>query len=111
MRAEILFTFYSFSVVFLILSLVFLAKYKRFQSEHINKTADIYLFGLVFLALYAFIGFLDSGKFIVESLLPSLYSDFEIYVDYLMIISNIFFVLLMSICYFISALLMKETPN
>ena len=111
MKAEIVFTLYLFSVLFFILSIVFLAKYKRFQSEHIIKTADVYLFGLVFLTLYSFVMFLDSGKFVVERLVPSLVSNFEVYINYLMLISNIFFILLMSICYLISVLLMKEAPN
>lgn len=109
MSLEILFfVLYILSTIFLILSLIFLIKYKKFQPDQINKSTDVYLFGLVFLSLYSFIMFLKSSEFIVEKFLPNFISNYEIYVNYLMLISNLSFVLLMSICYLIAVLLMKE---
>lgn len=110
MKLEIIFfILYFLSAVFLVLSVVFLAKYKKFQAEEINKSADVYLFGLLFLFLYTFIMLLDSGKFIIKKIIPSFFHDYALYVNYLMLISNLSFILLMSICYLIAVLLLKET--
>jgi len=82
MTLEILyFTMYLLSSVFIILSLIFLIKYKQFQPDQLSKSTDVYLFGLVFLFLYTFIIFLDSGKFILRCLCK-LFNDnfkFDIY--------------------------------
>ena len=112
MNLEFLFfALYLLSAIFLLLSLVFLAKYKKFQSEQINMSADVYLFGLFFLFLYTFTMFLDSGKFVIEKLLPSFLYNYDIYVNYLMIVSNLAFILLMSMCYLIAVLLMRENET
>ncbi|MBS3171313.1 hypothetical protein J4449_01735 [Candidatus Woesearchaeota archaeon] len=110
MTLEILyFTMYLLSSVFIILSLIFLIKYKQFQPDQLSKSTDVYLFGLVFLFLYTFIIFLDSGKFIIGNLFPSFLHNYVVYVNYLMTISNLTFILLMSICYLTAVLIMKET--
>ncbi|MEK6937131.1 MAG: hypothetical protein AABW58_03615 [Nanoarchaeota archaeon] len=110
MNLEMLFfILYLLSSLFLILSLVFLIKYKNYQPDTFNTSTDVYLFGLVFLFLYTFITFLDSGKFIIEKILPSFVNNYSIYINYLMTISNLSFILLMSISYLIAVLIMKET--
>lgn len=112
MELEILFfIIYLLSSFFLISSLFFLIKYKKFQPEHVNRGADAYLFGLLFLFLYTFIMLLDSGKFIIGKILPSFFHTFQIYVNYLAIISNLAFILLMSLCYLVAVLLIKENAS
>jgi|SRR3989344_2615695 len=105
------FTLYFFSLLFITLSMVTLAKYRRFQDKKILNSTNTYIFGLLFLAIYIFIATLNTGKFIVKELLINYYSSYIGYLNYLLIISELFIIIFMSVCYLITALLLKEINN
>ncbi len=109
MNLDIIYFFlYLFSSILLILSLIFLAKYRRFHDTMIINSINVYLFGLFFLFIYILIESFNYSNFIIKSLFPSYFSIINIYIKYLLIISNLFFILMISVCYLISVILLKE---
>ena len=104
----IYFSLYIVSSIFFLVSLIYLAKYKKFQDSRTLNSSDSYLLGLVFLVLYLFVNGLSYGSIIIKKIIPSYFNTFSMYLDYLVLISNLFFILMIGICFLISVILLKE---
>ena len=111
MMEYIYFVVYLLSFAFMSAGVVYMAKYRRFQDKKVSDSANAYIFGLMLFTIYVAIMMLDSGKFIVQGLLPGYYSEFNSYLFYLVLMGNLVIVILMSICYLVSVLLLKETKS
>lgn len=109
MNLDIIYFFlYLISAIFFLVSIVYLAKYKRFQDSRTLNGSDSYLFGLVFLVLYLLINGLSYGSSIIKMIIPGYFNTFSTYLNYLVLISNLFFILMISVCFLISVILLKE---
>ena len=99
---------YILSTLTLFASIVYLAKYRRFQSSKAIDGVNTYIFGLIFLFIYFSIQSLNFGIFIIEKIMPSYYNLFSQYINYLNLISGLFIVLMIAVCFLISVIILKE---
>ena len=104
----IYFILYFLSALVLIVSITYLVKYRKFQSHKAIDGVNSYIFGLIFLLIYLLIQTLDFGKFIFEKLLPSYFNSINVYINYLVLISNLSIILMIAVCFLISVLVLKE---
>ena len=102
------FTAYTFSTIFLFLSIIFVARYSRFQEEKMLRGINSALFGLIFMTIYTAVMALASARFLVAEYLRAYLSLYETYVGSFVLISNISVILLMSMFYLISVITFKE---
>ena len=104
----IYFIFYFLSTIFLLLSIIYLIKYRRFQDIKLINAINTYIFGLIFLLIFLLIKSLDLCRQFVKEFAPNYYNTFGAYVNYMLLGSDLFIVLMIAICYMISVILLKE---
>ncbi|MBI2671766.1 hypothetical protein HYX16_02435 [Candidatus Woesearchaeota archaeon] len=102
------FVAYIFSVLFLFLSIIFVAKYSKFQDEKILKGINTALFGLIFMIIYVAVRALVSARFLVVEYLKPYLSLYDTFVSSFVLISNLSVILVMSLFYLISVITFKE---
>ncbi len=107
--STVYFIVYFLTSLFLISSIVFIAKYRRFQDKRLLNPINAYIFGLIFLLMYMAIKTLDLSKPFVKELIPGYYNSFAVYTNYLILISDLGIILMIAACYLISVILFKET--
>ena len=104
----IYFILYFLSTIFLLLSIVYLIKYRRFQDIKLINAINAYIFGLIFLLIFILIKSLDLSRQFVKEFIPSYYNTLGTYVSYMLLGSDLFIVLMIAICYMISVIFLKE---
>lgn len=88
------------SVLFLILSIIYLLKQRVLEDKRLAYGINTLLFGLVFLGLFILVKHIEYANVIFELNLT--------FVNLLLNIGNLIFLPIMAVCIFVSALIFKE---
>jgi hypothetical protein len=102
------FVAYVFSTIFLFLSIIFVAKYSKFQDEKMLKGINAALFGLIFMIIHTAVMSLVSARFLIVKYLRPYLSLYDTYVSSFVLISNLSVILVMSLFYLISVITFRE---
>lgn len=88
------------SVLFLILSIIYLLKQRVLEDKRLSYGINTLLFGLVFLGLFVLVKHIEYANVIFELNLT--------FTNLLLNISNLIFLPIMAVCIFVSSLIFKE---
>lgn len=92
--------------IFILLSLIFIVKEKRFEDKKLKSGINAIIFGLFFLILLIAINLINYADkiFNLEGFLPSV----NIYINYLIQIANLAFILLIAIFFLVAMLIFRR---
>ena len=96
------------SFILVILSLIFINKKKLYEHPKLEPGINALLFGLFFLALFLLIKALEYANLLFHEIFLKITPGITTYLNYLTSISDLAFVPLTAVCFFVAMLMFKR---